>query len=157
MRKVMGDVIERFAGRKLTDTMSVLSDEAVLSDLLEKITLIPTSNEDDLVEAMANKTKKPIVQLQLEDYGGNLVAPSFKLKIPSKDYYASNLLIYMFVVCNLSDTDNCIYLYDERAQGKDCEALCNLRFRYHLELYHTRLHALQDSLRRIYVKLFSIS
>jgi hypothetical protein len=149
MRTVMREVIARFAGRKLTDTLSVLSDEALLSDLLEKVHLIPTNNEDALVEAMTSQLQlsdsaviqKPIVQLQLEDYGGNLVTPSFKMSRPSKDYYASNLLIFMFVVCNLSDSDNCIYLYDERAQGKDCEALCNLRFRYHLELYHKRLDA----------------
>ena len=33
---------------------------------------------------------------------------------------------------------NKVYLYDERSMGKDCDALCSLRWLYHTELYAAR-------------------
>jgi hypothetical protein len=74
------------------------------------------------------------VLLQCEDYAGNLVSPLFELERPSKDYYASNLSLYVFVITNMTSGQNYVYLYDERAQGKNAEALCNLRIRYHLKV-----------------------
>ena len=74
------------------------------------------------------------VLLQCEDYAGNLVSPLFELERPSKDYYASNLNLYIFVITNMTTGKNYVYLYDERAQGKNAEALCNLRIRYHIKI-----------------------
>jgi len=34
----------------------------------------------------------------------------------------------------MTSGQNYVYLYDERAQGKNAEALCNLRIRYHLKV-----------------------
>jgi hypothetical protein len=70
-----------------------------------------------------------------EDYGGNLCMPWYGEDRPGVDYYASNLSIYMFVISNLTSGKNYVYLYDERAMGKNADALCTLRFNYHMRNY----------------------
>ena len=78
---------------------------------------------------------KPIVRIQCEDYGGNFCLPWYGSKRPCVDYYLSNLSIYMFVISNLTNGINSVYLYDERAMGKNADAMCSLRFIYHLRTY----------------------
>lgn len=79
---------------------------------------------DDPVCFLPEKGFKPKVLLQCEDFGGNLTAPFYVDKRPSIDYYASNLLIHMFVIANVSDNVNHIYLYDERGGGKGANEMC---------------------------------
>ena len=74
----------------------------------------------------------PIVTLQAEDYGGNLSLPHYGYKRPSADYFNSNLLLYNFVQSDLVSGLNKFTFYDERAQGKGGDALCNMRLDYHL-------------------------
>jgi hypothetical protein len=90
MRTVMRDVIERFAGCKLTDTLSVLSDEALLSDLLEKVHLIPTSNEDALGELVTCKTKKYIytkLRFTYSDWINELFSEDYKHMFYSDSHF----------------------------------------------------------------------
>lgn len=88
---------------------------------------------DDPVRILSKDTGKPKVLLQCEDFGGNLTAPFYVGERPSVDYYASNLLLHVFVVANASDNINNVYLYDERGGGKGGNEVCSLRFVYHLE------------------------
>ena len=53
------------------------------------------------------------------------------------DYYLSNLNIYMFVMSKVTryGTLHNLYVYDERAAGKDGDALCSLRFHHYFTEY----------------------
>ncbi len=51
----------------------------------------------------------------------------------------SNLMVLNFVVADLTSNNSNVFFYDEQAQGKDVDALCNLRFTYHLEKFKTLL------------------
>jgi hypothetical protein len=103
-----------------------------LTNLLTNIDLIPEKVENIIdPESIVDITN---VLLQCEDYAGNLVSPLFELERPSKDYYAANLNLYVFFITNMTTGQNYVYLYDERAQGKNAEALCNLRIRYHIKI-----------------------
>ncbi|OQR86074.1 hypothetical protein ACHHYP_11023 [Achlya hypogyna] len=53
---------------------------------------------------------------------------------PSADYYNSNLMLHNFVTTDISRNINKIVYYEERGQGKDADAVCSLRMRYHLAL-----------------------
>ncbi|ETN18491.1 hypothetical protein PPTG_04082 [Phytophthora nicotianae INRA-310] len=46
-----------------------------------------------------------------------------------------------FVVADISNNINHVYFYDERAQGKDADALCRLRLNYHLAKLLGNLHS----------------
>jgi hypothetical protein len=80
-------------------------------------------------------TSSPRVRLQCEDFGGNLTLPHYGRNRPGRDYYISNLSIYNFIISDLTTGKNKVYLYDERAMGKGCDALCSLRWLYHFRLY----------------------
>ena len=58
-----------------------------------------------------------------EDYGGNVFLPWCRLRKPSKAYYASDIVLPKFVVCDISKAENQVLVYDERGQMKDAEAL----------------------------------
>ena len=60
--------------------------------------------------------------------------PWFPFERPSMDYYTSNLNLYNFIQCNMTENRYTVTLYDERGMGKDANAMCSLRFRYHLDL-----------------------
>ncbi|EGZ22241.1 hypothetical protein PHYSODRAFT_493891 [Phytophthora sojae] len=62
-----------------------------------------------------------------EDHGGGISMPYFGHSRPSIDDYNSNLILQNFVVADISHNVNHVFLYDERAQGKDANALCSLR------------------------------
>jgi hypothetical protein len=65
---------------------------------------------------------------------------------PSKDYYSSNLTMNVFVISSLSSGKNYVYAYDERAMGKDCNALCSLRFAHHLRVQNDSNHSPRQSI-----------
>ena len=77
------------------------------------------------------------VDIESHDYGGNLVMPWYGIKRPGLDYYLSNLNIYCFVIVKLTryGQKNLIKVYDERAAGKNADALCSLRFNHYLSKY----------------------
>ena len=72
------------------------------------------------------------VKFLCEDYGGNFFLPWYKLRKPSKAYYASHIVLPNFVVCDISKAENHVLVYDERGQMKDAEALTSLRMYFHL-------------------------
>ena len=41
----------------------------------------------------------------------------------------------MFVISNLTNGKNHVYLYDERAMGKNADALCTVRFIYNMRMH----------------------
>ncbi len=48
-------------------------------------------------------------------------------------------MVSNFVVADLTSNSSNVFFYAKRAQGKDADALCNLRFTYHLEKFKTLL------------------
>ncbi|EEY62650.1 uncharacterized protein PITG_14428 [Phytophthora infestans T30-4] len=54
--------------------------------------------------------------------------------------FTSNLILQNFVVADISNGVNNVYFYDERAQGKDANALCSLRLNYHLSIISRAKH-----------------
>jgi hypothetical protein len=77
------------------------------------------------------------IQIQIKDFGGSFAMPLYGHLRPSVDYFNSNLMVSNFVVADLTSNSNNVFFYDKRAQGKDVDALCNLRFTYHLEKIKT--------------------
>ncbi|CAM6017353.1 unnamed protein product [Sphagnum balticum] len=65
--------------------------------------------------------------------------PHYGHSRPPADYFNSNLMVSNFVVVDLTSNNNDVFFYDERTQGKDADALCSLRFTYHLEKFKTLL------------------
>jgi len=63
--------------------------------------------------------------------------PWFGVKRPGLDYYLSNLNLYIFVIVELTrfGQKNHIAVYDERAAGKNADALCSLRFQHYISKY----------------------
>ena len=51
--------------------------------------------------------------------------PHYGYRRPSADYFNSNLIVQNFVIADMTNGTNTIYFYDERAQGKDGNALCS--------------------------------
>jgi hypothetical protein len=54
---------------------------------------------------------------------------------PSADYFNSNFMVSNFLVIDLTNNNINVFFYDERAQGKDVDALFSLQFTYHLEKF----------------------
>ena len=45
-------------------------------------------------------------------------------------------MTYNFIIADITSGENNVFVYDERHQGKGGNALCSLRFRYHLTKWH---------------------
>ena len=73
------------------------------------------------------------VQLVCEDF----TSPWYGYVRPGADYYASKLAMYCFIIADISRKSNYVKLYDERAMGKDANALCSLRFVHNLTQYNS--------------------
>ena len=78
-----------------------------------------------------------MVELESHDYGGNLTMPWFGKKRPGLDYYLSNLSLFVFIISNITrfGTKHRLLIYDERAAGKDGDALCSLRLFHYMSQY----------------------
>ena len=100
-----------------------------MAALMDALDLLPANADEEPKPRPAVSCK---VLLMAEDYAGNIVLPSYGLLRPGKDYYASNLLVYAFVQCDMSAGLNRVVMYDERGMGKDANALCSLRLSLHL-------------------------
>ena len=106
------------------------TNHANTDDIVNNLAAIRCGGENDSNLRCNNKCS---IIIQAEDYGGNLPMPWFSLQRPSKDYFTSNLNLYSFIICNITNANNYLYVYDERTAGKDCNALCSLRFNYQLQ------------------------
>jgi hypothetical protein len=86
---------------------------------------------------MSTQQDGRLVDVESHDYGGNLCMPWFGIKRPGLDYYLSNLNLYMFVMSEITKygTKHNMYIYDERASGKDGDSLCSIRFNYYMTRY----------------------
>jgi hypothetical protein len=108
-------------------------------------TIIPNHYDDEHYDDdggdndMTLSTVAPQIQIQIEDFGGNFAMPHYGHSRPSTDYFNSNLMVSNFVVADLTSNNSDVF-YDEQAQGKDADALCSLRFPYHLEKFKTLLN-----------------
>ena len=78
------------------------------------------------------------IQIQCEDFGQVIPLLWYKFERPGLDYFTSSLMPQNFVIADRSHNLNDVFLYDERLQGKDGDAMCNLRFLYHSGLLKTR-------------------
>ena len=67
------------------------------------------------------------VLMEFQDYGGSAVIPSLERERIAKDYYTSNVNVYIFVVANATLAKNYAYIYDERVMGKGAAELLSLR------------------------------
>ena len=102
----------------------------------EAVNSLPDSIEDEFSKmSLEDDTHSLRVRLQCEDYGGNLSLPHYGRNRPGRDYYLSNLSIMNFIISDLTTGRNKVLLYDERAMGKGCDALCSLRWLYHFRIY----------------------
>ena len=106
-------------------------DEDFIGFQLSSMTLTDTNIAQEVITT--NDVTQNVVQLLCVDYSGIFLLPSYGLSRPGADYYASNLNLYSLVITDLSMATNYVYVYDERGMGKDCDALCSLRFGHHLE------------------------
>jgi hypothetical protein len=104
-------------------------------------TIIPNHYDDEHCDDdggdsdMTLSTITPQIQIQIKDFDGCFAMLHYGHSRPSTDYFNSNLMVLNFVVVNLISNNNDVFFYDERAQGKDVNALCSLQFTYHLEKF----------------------
>jgi hypothetical protein len=118
---------------KTADLVSTLGQRGAFNDAVDSL---PETIEDAFQSmSLEDMTSSPRVRLQCEDFGGNLTLPYYGRNRPGRDYYVSNLSIYNFIISDLTTGQNKVFLYDERAMGKGCDALCTLRWVYHFRLY----------------------
>ena len=93
--------------------------------------------EKEPINDTVEELKETLVLLHAEDYGGGIALPHFGFRRPSADYFNSNLMSYNFVIADITSGENNVFLYDERHQGKGCDALCSLRLRHHLRQWQS--------------------
>jgi len=80
-------------------------------------------------------TITPQIHIYIKNFGGNFAMPHYGHSRPLADYFNFNFMVSNFVVADLINNNSNVFFYDERAQGKDADALCSLRFTYHLEKF----------------------
>jgi hypothetical protein len=86
----------------------------------------------DSRRGVRDENDTPAVMVKAEDFGGGVTMPHYGFRPPSPDYYSSNPIIQNFVIANINDHVNNVWLRDERAQDKDENCMCSLGMRYHL-------------------------
>jgi hypothetical protein len=64
-----------------------------------------------------------------------LRAQVYELRESKRKRELLDLNLYLFIVSNITSGVNHVYTYDERVMGKDCDALCALRFLHHFAKY----------------------
>ena len=103
--------------------------------------LIPMVIEDD--PKAEEEAKQPVdlhgVQLLVDDFGGGLSLPFYGYSRPSSDYFNSNLILHNFISCDITAGVHRVMLYDERSQGKGCDAVCSMRLGLQLKLNERRV------------------
>jgi hypothetical protein len=79
---------------------------------------------------MTSTTTTPTIQIW--GFQWQLHHASLWASRPLADYFNSNLMVSNFFVADFTNDSANMFFYDERAWGKDVDALCNLRFMYHI-------------------------
>ena len=98
--------------------------------------VIPDHYDDDRGEAVPNsEDASPTIQVQIEEFGRSFAMPHYGHSRPSADYLHSNIMVSNFVVADITSDCGDVIFYDERAQWKDVDALCSLRFMYHVNKF----------------------
>ena len=93
---------------------------------------------DSPVNSEIEVSQQSLMKVCCEDFAGNTMLPFFAHHQPNIAFYASNLVINRFVLCNLTENSNEVIIYDERTMGKDGDALCSLRLSSHLRSFVAR-------------------
>mmetsp|Transcript_83762 Transcript_83762/g.147521 ORF Transcript_83762/g.147521 Transcript_83762/m.147521 type:complete len:107 (-) Transcript_83762:323-643(-) len=70
-----------------------------------------------------------------QDFGQSQTIPSYNLRRPGSNYFCSNLSAHKFVVCDTTQNENFVYVYDEHNAGKGCDAVCFLRWHHLCKLW----------------------
>jgi hypothetical protein len=130
----MNSAVKMYKKKWFKDSNSA-STEPCLSELLDPCHL-------DLQTVRSTKTTTPAnihqeltdcpVLVTCEDFGQAIPLPSYKASRPNVDYFNSDLHVQMFNVSNMVSNTNHIYLYDERVTGKSANAVCSLRYNFHV-------------------------
>ena len=128
MRKTMRNAILLWKGNSA-------SVDQVLEGAADRLEAILLDDEVPGINWHPSKVEK--VQLVCEDFAGNFTSPWYGSLRPGADYYASKLKLYCFIIADISRNINYVKLYDERAMGKDANALCSLRFVHHLTQFNS--------------------
>jgi hypothetical protein len=95
--------------------------------------VLPDYVDDDDSDSGASQGVPDSILLVAEDFGQGIALPHYGHVRPSCDYFNSNLMLNMYVMADISRNENSVFLYDERCQKKDKDALCSLRLSFHLE------------------------
>jgi hypothetical protein len=100
------------------------------SEPLEDGSCIVTGEGSDRGQAC---TRLALVMCQ--DYGQSQTVPAYMLRRPGSNYFSSNLMAHKFVVCDTTQNQNFVYVYDERDAAKGCDAVCSLRWNHLCKLW----------------------
>ena len=73
--------------------------------------------------------------VQAEDFGGAIPLPIYQNRRPAASFFASSIMINNFVVACPSINRNFVFVFDERSQDRDSDAMCGLRLVYHLKMH----------------------
>ncbi|XP_075926550.1 uncharacterized protein LOC116947095 [Petromyzon marinus] len=79
-------------------------------------------------------------------FGGSFSMPHYGHERPSPDYFNSNPMMQNFITADVTRGIDHVVLYEERAQDKEAEARCSLRFQYHHNLLIKRGAAMPQTL-----------
>ena len=129
MRKAMRNAIVLWKGNH---AVAVVDSE--LEGAADRLEAVLVDDAVPGIEWQPSKVEK--IQLVCEDFDGNFTSPWYGSVRPGADYYASKLTMYCFIIADISRNINYVKLYDERAMGKDANALCSLRFVHHLTQFN---------------------
>nr|XP_032818404.1 uncharacterized protein LOC116947095 [Petromyzon marinus] len=83
---------------------------------------------------------------KLRIFGGSFSMPHYGHERPSPDYFNSNPMMQNFITADVTRGIDHVVLYEERAQDKEAEAMCSLRFQYHHNLLIKRGAAMPQTL-----------
>jgi hypothetical protein len=89
-------------------------------DQLVMPTIIPDHYDDERCDDdggdndMTLLIVAPQIQIQIEDFDGSFAMPHYGHSRPSADYFNSNLMVWNFVVVDLTSNNSNVFFYDER-------------------------------------------
>jgi hypothetical protein len=137
-RRAISDFTRNYGGT-LTDIKKL--PKTILLDNIDDDDDINDDTDDDknntsmlTQEIVAEKFKLNECEVLFiaEDFGQGIALPHFGYRRPGSDYFNSNLMQHLYVMADISRNEHNVYLYDERLQGKDKDALCSLRMCHHI-------------------------
>ena len=116
-------------------------------DLPDRMDLLPQYKDAPIEDLSADETNafaKNGILVQAEDFGGAIPLPIYLNRRPAASFFSSSVMINNFVVACPSLNKNFVFVFDERAQDRNADAMCSLRLVYHLNmfLYHKQSNSL---------------